>query len=48
MADAFRKLAMAAALGTLLVAGLCLGCANAWHWVTKEQNTIQRGQGNDE
>jgi ATP synthase protein I len=32
----------------LLVAGLCLGCANAWHWVTKEQNAIQGRQGSDE
>lgn len=32
----------------LLVAGLCVGCANAWHWVTKEQNAIQRRQGDDE
>ena len=32
----------------LLVAGLCLGCANAWHWVTKEQHDIQSGQRNDE
>jgi ATP synthase protein I len=29
---------------TLLVAGLCLGCANAWHWVSKEQSAIRRGQ----
>lgn len=28
----------------LLVAGLCVGCANAWHWVTKEQRAIRRGQ----
>jgi ATP synthase protein I len=32
----------------LLVAGLCAGCANAWHWVAKEQNAIQRGQEDDE
>jgi ATP synthase protein I len=32
----------------LLVAGLCLGCANAWHWITKEQNAIHRGQEDDE
>jgi len=27
----------------LLVAGLAIGCANAWHWVTKEHEDI-RGQ----
>ena len=27
---------------TLLVVGLCLGCANAWHWVSKEQDAIRR------
>jgi ATP synthase protein I len=32
----------------LLVTGLCLGCANAWHWITKEQNAIRRGQEDDE
>ena len=32
----------------LLVAGLCVGCANAWHWITKEQNAIHRGQESDE
>jgi len=26
----------------LLVAGLCVGCANAAHWISKEQNTIRR------
>ena len=26
----------------LLVGGLCVGCANAWHWITKEQNAIQQ------
>jgi ATP synthase protein I len=28
----------------LLVAGLCLGCANAWHWISVEQSAIRRGQ----
>jgi ATP synthase protein I len=28
----------------LLVAGLCVGCLNAWHWITKEQSAIHRGQ----
>ena len=26
----------------LLVAGLCLGCANAWHWITKENAAIHK------
>ena len=26
----------------LLVAGLSLGCCNAWHWVAKEERAIQR------
>lgn len=30
----------------LLVAGLCLGCFNAWHWVAKEDKEIHR-QGDD-
>ena len=29
---------------SLLVAGLCLGCANAWHWVSREQLAIRREQ----
>ena len=28
----------------LLVAGLCLGCTNAAHWISKEQRAIRRGQ----
>ena len=28
----------------LLVAGLCLGCANAWHWITREKSAIHREQ----
>jgi ATP synthase protein I len=27
---------------TLLFAGLCLGCAAAWHWITGEQKAIRR------
>jgi ATP synthase protein I len=27
----------------LLVGGLCLGCANAAHWVSREQRAIRRG-----
>ena len=29
----------------LLVAGLAIGCFNAWHWVTKEGNAIEEDQG---
>lgn len=25
----------------LLIAGLCIGCLNAWHWVTKEDRAIR-------
>lgn len=25
----------------LLVAGLVMGCSNAWHWVTKEEKSMQ-------
>tara|TARA_R110002110_G_scaffold167482_1_gene368497 strand:+ start:45339 stop:45653 length:315 start_codon:yes stop_codon:yes gene_type:complete len=25
----------------LLIAGLCIGCFNAWHWVGKEQREMQ-------
>ena len=32
----------------LLVAGLCVGCVNAWHWITKEQGAIHRGQEENE
>jgi ATP synthase protein I len=32
----------------LLVAGLCVGCANAWHWITQEQSAINRHQENKE
>ncbi len=28
----------------LLVAGLVIGCANAWHWVAKEHRAIQDEQ----
>lgn len=28
----------------LLIAGLCLGCANAGHWISREQNAIRRDQ----
>ncbi len=29
----------------LLIAGLCLGCANAAHWIAKEQRAIRGTQG---
>ena len=28
----------------LLVAGLGIGCLNAWHWVSRENETIRRDQ----
>ncbi|MGA2024263.1 MAG: AtpZ/AtpI family protein [Steroidobacteraceae bacterium] len=28
----------------LLMSGLILGCANAWHWVAQENTAIQRRQ----
>lgn len=32
----------------LLVAGLVLGCANAWHWVTKEEQAMRDEQEDDD
>jgi len=33
----------------LLVAGLCLGCMNAWHWVAKEDKAMRDDlEANDE
>lgn len=32
----------------LLVAGLCLGCFNAWHWISKEQDEIHNPPAEDE
>lgn len=29
---------------TLLIAGLTIGCLNAWHWVAKEQKEIRAEQ----
>ncbi len=29
---------------TLMIAGLMLGCLNAWHWVDKENKQIQKEQ----
>ena len=32
----------------LLIAGLVLGCANAWHWVSREERAIhQKGKDDD-
>lgn len=31
----------------LLVGGLGIGCANAWHWVVKEQRAMHHAQGDD-
>ncbi|MEQ1601987.1 MAG: F0F1 ATP synthase subunit [Methylophilaceae bacterium] len=28
----------------LLIAGLILGCFNAWHWVTKEEQAMRKEQ----
>ena len=28
----------------MLVAGLAIGCANAWHWVAKEEKAMRDGQ----
>ena len=30
----------------LLVAGLMIGCLNAWHWVTKEERAMREEQEN--
>jgi ATP synthase protein I len=31
----------------LLVAGLCLGCFNAWHWVAKEDKAMHEKDHDD-
>ncbi len=31
----------------LLIAGLVLGCWNAWHWVAKEEKAMREDEGND-
>ena len=31
----------------LLMAGLALGCLNAWHWVSKEDQAMREEQEND-
>jgi ATP synthase protein I len=32
----------------LLVAGLCLGCLNAWHWVASQDKAMRDEERNDE
>jgi ATP synthase protein I len=32
----------------LLVAGLAIGCFNAWHWVSKEDKEMHEEQGNND
>lgn len=32
----------------LLMAGLTLGCLNAWHWVSKEDQAMREEQENDD
>lgn len=33
----------------LLVAGLCIGCFNAWHWINQEDQAIhEKNDNNDE
>lgn len=32
----------------LLVAGLMLGCLNAWHWVAKEERSMKEKQEDDD
>ena len=32
----------------LLVAGLCIGCFNAWHWIAKEDRAMRREQEEDD
>ncbi len=33
---------------TLLIIGLIVGCANAWHWVAKEDKAIRDEQADDD
>jgi ATP synthase protein I len=32
----------------LLIAGLCIGCANAWHWVAQQDKAMHNGATHDE
>jgi len=29
------------------VAGLCIGCMNAWFWVSRERNALEEEERND-
>ena len=29
---------------TLLIIGLCFGCLNAWHWMTKENSEMRKDE----
>ena len=42
-AFAHRRKTLAGSLA-LLVAGLAIGCFNAWHWVANEGNAIREEQ----
>jgi ATP synthase protein I len=33
---------------SLLVAGLCIGCFNAWHWVAQEEENIREPRGDQD
>jgi ATP synthase protein I len=33
---------------SLLIVGLCIGCLNAWHWVTKEDKEIRAAEEKDD
>lgn len=33
---------------TLLVIGMVIGCLNAWHWVSKEDQEMREGQVDDD
>jgi ATP synthase protein I len=33
---------------SLLLAGLIVGCANAWHWVSREQSAIHEDSGGED
>jgi ATP synthase protein I len=33
---------------TLLLAGLVIGCLNAWHWVAREEKSIREEQAEEE
>jgi ATP synthase protein I len=32
----------------LMVGGLCLGCLNAWHWVSQEDKAMHDGESSDD